>query len=150
MLPALVPSYGAQAIVFFFHFLLIDKNDEFQLVKFILDFKKMHFFSIGFFGSLLGYIMFFACSSVNNGYDSASDFTRCTRDGPGLSIHVWLDGIGYIAHFVLIWIAYFFIGCAKAKGKISFHYADKKGDEMETVEEFPDSCCCCIPYARKK
>ena len=37
----LVPFYGIQSFFYLFAFLCIDKSDEFQLVNFILVFKRM-------------------------------------------------------------------------------------------------------------
>jgi hypothetical protein len=44
---------------------MIDRGDEFQLVDFILSFKKMQFFTVGCFNGILGYILFYQCSSFN-------------------------------------------------------------------------------------
>lgn len=44
---------------------MIDKCDEFQLVDFILGFKRMQFFTVGCFNGIIGYIMFYRCSSFN-------------------------------------------------------------------------------------
>ena len=59
------PYYGVQPFFFVFVFFMIDKSDEFQLVKYILDFKKMIFITAGITNGVIGYITYFVCSTLN-------------------------------------------------------------------------------------
>lgn len=62
--------------MFLFVFIAIDKSDEWQLLKFILEFKGSMFLSIGVFKSVIGYIMFYSCSTLND-FNSDEDAMRC-------------------------------------------------------------------------
>jgi len=42
-----VPFWGVLSLYFVFKFLLIDKQDEFQLVSFFLTLKKYQFITLG-------------------------------------------------------------------------------------------------------
>ena len=59
------PYYGIQPFFFVVIFLMIDKSDEFQLIKFILDFKKMIFFTAGVLNAIIGYLLYFNCATLN-------------------------------------------------------------------------------------
>lgn len=82
LLVRLFPLYGAQSFLHVIIFLMIDKTDEWQLLSFIVSFKRMQFFSFGVAGSLLGYVMFFNCATLNN-YQNPKDDLRCKNEGPG-------------------------------------------------------------------
>ena len=56
-------------------FLIIDKSDEWQLVRYILTFKRFQFLSGGCLSGVIGYIQFFACATYND-YKGKSDFTK--------------------------------------------------------------------------
>jgi hypothetical protein len=58
---AIFPFYGVQQFFFAFVFLAIDKSDEYQLTKFILEFKKLQFLS-GVINGMWGYIDYYFCS----------------------------------------------------------------------------------------
>lgn len=60
----LIPFYGIQSFCYLFAFLCIDKRDEFQLVNYILVFKRMQFLTIGGIGTVIGYFTFYSCSTV--------------------------------------------------------------------------------------
>lgn len=69
------PYYGVQPFFFAFIFFMIDKNDEFQLVQYILDFKRMIFFTSGVTNGIVGYVLYFACSTLNE-YNTKEDDER--------------------------------------------------------------------------
>lgn len=54
---------------------MIDKSDEFQLVQYILDFKKMIFITAGALNGIIGYILYFICATLNE-YRYYDDFRR--------------------------------------------------------------------------
>ena len=60
-------------------FLFIDKTDEYQLVKYILVFKKMQFFTAGCIAGVIGYIFFFSCSTLNE-YVTEEDMKKYHRN----------------------------------------------------------------------
>lgn len=51
---AAIPFFGTQALVYGCLFLLHDKRDDYQMVKFILDFKGMQALTLGIMGVLIG------------------------------------------------------------------------------------------------
>lgn len=69
------PYYGVQPFFFAFVFLMIDKSDEYQLVKYILDFKKMIFFTAGVTNGMIGYVLYFICATLNE-YKDLDDYRR--------------------------------------------------------------------------
>lgn len=54
---------------------MIDKSDEYQLVQYILGFKKMIFITAGVENGMIGYILYFVCATLND-YKSADDFRK--------------------------------------------------------------------------
>lgn len=58
----LFPFFGVNSYFFVFAFFMIDKSDEYQLVQFILAFKKSQFLNAGVINGILGYVKYYACS----------------------------------------------------------------------------------------
>ncbi|CAD8101076.1 unnamed protein product [Paramecium primaurelia] len=117
-----IPFYGISQYFYVLDFIMIDKEDEYQLVNFILSFKTMFFITQGVMKALIGYFMLYTCTTmkyIDNTYQE-----DCTRKGPGASIEVFSEVIGQGAEIVLIWVAFFLLGCSKQKGKPIFQYDD--------------------------
>ncbi|KAL4502409.1 hypothetical protein ABPG72_011996 [Tetrahymena utriculariae] len=129
----LFPLYGVSSFLYGFYFLLIDKQDEWQLLLYIVSFKKMQFFSVGVTGSLLGYALFFFCSTVND-YDSISDYYKCKDNGPGSKINLISDVVGFLLQIVLCWIAFLFLPCSKQKGQILYATMKKNFQNKQLLE----------------
>ena len=51
---------------------MMDKSDEFQLCSFILGFKKMQFFTVGWLQAVVGYSMYFKCATLTDTKDIES------------------------------------------------------------------------------
>ncbi|KAL4470316.1 hypothetical protein ABPG74_011927 [Tetrahymena malaccensis] len=134
----LFPLYGVSSFLYGFYFLLIDKQDEWQLLLYIVSFKKMQFFSVGVTGSLLGYALFFFCSTIND-YDSISDYYKCKNNGPGSKINIISDIVGFLLQIVLCWIAYLFLPCSKQKGQILYATMKKNFQNKELLENIRKS-----------
>lgn len=75
LLVSMFPLYGVQPFFFAFIFLMIDKRDEYQLVSYILGFKKMIFVSAGVENGIIGYIQYFVCATLND-YKEVDDYKR--------------------------------------------------------------------------
>ncbi|CAD8209339.1 unnamed protein product [Paramecium pentaurelia] len=119
---SLIPFYGVSQYFYVLDFIMIDKGDEYQLVKFILSFKTMFFITQGVMKALIGYFMLYACTTMNYIDNAYQD--DCTRKGPGSSIEVFSEVIGQGVQVVLIWLAFFLLSCSKQKGKPIFQYDD--------------------------
>lgn len=75
MLVSLFPYWGFQPFFYILIFLFIDKGDEYQLVNFILNYKKLQFFTQGCVSGVIGYIMYYICASVGE-FDSVEDLVE--------------------------------------------------------------------------
>jgi hypothetical protein len=73
LLISLFPYYGVQPFFYAFIFLAIDKGDEYQLVSFILNYKKLQFFTQGVVSGVIGYALFYGCIDYGK-YTSNADF----------------------------------------------------------------------------
>lgn len=75
LLVSMFPYYGVQPFFFVFIFFMIDKTDEYQLVKYILDFKKMIFVTAGVENGMIGYVLYFVCATLNE-YKTMDDYKK--------------------------------------------------------------------------
>ena len=81
LLVRLCPFWGISIAFFCLKFFLIDRSDEFQLVNYILEFKKFQFLSAGLLvGVQLGYLMASCVMLENAGANNA-----CLDAAPGTS-----------------------------------------------------------------
>jgi hypothetical protein len=58
---SVIPFFGIQPIFFVLVFFMIDKRDEFQLIKYILSFKSSQFFGAGVIKGIIGFHLYYAC-----------------------------------------------------------------------------------------
>ncbi|EGR28107.1 hypothetical protein IMG5_182920 [Ichthyophthirius multifiliis] len=128
LLVKLFPFYGVQSFLHIIIFLFIDKSDEWQLFNYIIQFKKVQFFSIGMSGTLIGYALFFNCTTLND-YSSPQDFYKCKTEGPGSKINVIIDLLGFLLQIALCWLSFLIIPFSKSKG-----IAQKESNEYQ-------NCC---------
>lgn len=108
MLVELIPYYGIQSYIYIIVFCMIDKSDEWQLIRYIMNFKRMQFGGVGIIGGFIGYSMFFACSCFNK-YETISDMKKCQEYGPGSNINIYSDLLGFFLQVVLVWLSFFLI-----------------------------------------
>jgi len=113
MLIPLIPVYGVTPLWFAFVFCVIDKSDEFQLVKFILGFKGTAFISQGIIRAVTGFIIFLGCVTL----DANDSEHRCESSGPGTGADMWPTTAGFVFQIVLVWLAFIFLRCSKEKGR---------------------------------
>lgn len=60
------PIYAVQPLWFILQFILIDKSDEYQLIRFILSFKGLQFVTLGVINSIIGAAQYVHCVNFDN------------------------------------------------------------------------------------
>lgn len=60
----LIPVFGVQQFYFLFVFACIDKDDEFQLYSYILDYKALQFVTQGVVSAFTAYARYFYCTTM--------------------------------------------------------------------------------------
>src|SRR3990167_6894937 len=100
LLIEIFPYYGVQAAFKLIYFLLMDKNDEFQLVQFILNFKKLQFFTLGFLSSVIGYAFYYYCATFESG-NGVDKLNTCAARGSN-DVLVYILEIGGFGLQVLL------------------------------------------------
>lgn len=92
----MIPYFAVMPVFKFFVFVVIDKTDEYQLIKFILDFKTMMFVTMGCLGGLIGYIQYVRCLVTNEGKNkSGLEVNECAVQGS-------LDDLFYMLEVSLV------------------------------------------------
>ncbi|KAL4439601.1 hypothetical protein ABPG74_004003 [Tetrahymena malaccensis] len=134
-LAMLCPIYGISSFYFILLFLIIDKSDEYQLINFILEFKRLQFFSIGVIGGTIGFYMYFKCVEENT-HLSLSIQQNCYQYGPSMLIHPRIDLIAFGINILLVWITLIFLPFSEQKGKLRFKNAEiEEQKETERKEK---------------
>ena len=87
------PFYAIQPLFRTFIWLMIDKSDEFQLVTFIVEFKRLQFFTLGGLGSIAGFFLFYGCVYVRSDLNSNSsmEIISCVTAGPFTTVLLVLE-----------------------------------------------------------
>lgn len=98
LLISIFPWYSVQIYFYVFRFLMIDKSDEWQLINFVLNFKASQFITLGVFNSIIGYVQFYSCSTIND-YTSISEATKCQENGPWSGIN---DYVALLIQILLV------------------------------------------------
>lgn len=142
-----IPYFAIQAVFKLIWWILMDKSDTFQNVKFILLFKELQFFTLGCLGGLIGYIQYFRCAVFNRGADS-SELTDCAVAGSFNNFAYILEIAGFVLQIVLIWSSYFILPFTKAKGLPNFRLKQKelKNGVEDSSREL--GCCSCAKGGR--
>ncbi|KAJ1620242.1 hypothetical protein T492DRAFT_1079185 [Pavlovales sp. CCMP2436] len=97
-----------QPLFFILQFLLMDKRDEYQLVRFILLFKTSQFVSIGILNTFIG----------------ASYYYRA--DGEPVYFPISILSIAlFLAQVVVVWLAFLLLPVSKEKGSYDQHNLDE-------------------------
>eukprot|EP00659_Diplonema_papillatum_P002143 gene2143-3286_t len=60
-LGCLVPVYGVPQVIFLCHLLIIDREDEYQLISYVLAFKSLLFVTLGIVGSAVASVQYYMC-----------------------------------------------------------------------------------------
>ena len=99
------PLYGLQPLYWAVIFCCIERTDEFQLVNFILEFKALMFFSIGFVCLGIGASLDHICltwSSPSNGH-------FCDKLGPGTSRSFEWEISCFAVQMCNVWLAFLYL-----------------------------------------
>jgi len=121
-LVSVFPLYGVQPAFFIAEFLLLDRSDEYQLVRYILLFKGAQFFTLGVLGTVLGGGWYF--------------FLGCDVEMP-ISLY---GAILFCAQIGVVWLAFVLLPYSEEKGRPA--YRTLPGD----APEVPAGVSCGKPY----
>lgn len=127
---SIFPLYGVQAAYFIFLFLMICSSwDEFQLVRFILQFKGLQFITLGIINCMVGAASYYNCVSVEYagvgevGYADASVqhvgrayIHDCDVAGPAALPGFYTDMILFLIQSTTIWAAMWMLPSTEKKG----------------------------------
>lgn len=130
----LFPFYGVQAFFMLSYFLLMCKDDEFQLVNYIVSFKSLQFFTMGCINGLIAYIIYFFCISTSSGANDTQGINACSAKGASDNFHYWIEIGQFFLRILLIWICYFALPCAERKGQVSFRIKSDHEKEKDALE----------------
>eukprot|EP01060_Flectonema_neradi_P041698 TRINITY_DN9982_c0_g1_i1.p1 TRINITY_DN9982_c0_g1~~TRINITY_DN9982_c0_g1_i1.p1 ORF type:complete len:467 (+),score=51.80 TRINITY_DN9982_c0_g1_i1:65-1465(+) len=106
----LVPVAGVAQFIFLCHLIIIDREDEYQLVNYILQFKALLFVTLGIIGSIVGGIQYYLCMQDLTGVDEDQS---CSKTAPREQLHIL--GI-FVFQVILVWIAFLKIRTSQRKG----------------------------------
>ena len=151
----LVPVSLFQATVNLFHFLMIaSAKDEFQLCRYILDYKTIQFISLGVVKAGLGYFFYWQCAISVHPHD-ATERAACTARGPGQTIQEKYPPPfdkastafgGFCLQWMLIFLAFVMLPCrcVKVKGMPKYRYLNEKDQAKLRLKRKKHKCCCGI------
>eukprot|EP01063_Lacrimia_lanifica_P022346 TRINITY_DN2997_c0_g1_i1.p1 TRINITY_DN2997_c0_g1~~TRINITY_DN2997_c0_g1_i1.p1 ORF type:complete len:583 (+),score=220.98 TRINITY_DN2997_c0_g1_i1:92-1840(+) len=106
----LTPYFGVQQFIFGFQFFVIDRTDEYQLMEYILDFKRLLFFTAGLIGCAVAALQFYLCSQELSGQ---SEDPPCSITSPREKIWAML---GVLLQCMCVWVAFLDMGGSIRKG----------------------------------
>lgn len=95
-------------------FLCMDRNDEFQLINFILRIKGTQFISLGVLDGLLAWFQYYRCATWNY----SESVNSCLDSGPGNHVRFISEIIGLIIQLYLSWICFRCLPNSVIKGKL--------------------------------
>lgn len=128
------PFYGVQTFFLLFYFLLMCKTDEYQLVNYIVSFKKLQFLTMGCMNGLIAYIIYFFCISTSRGMNDVEGVNACSAKGDSDVFHYWIEVGTFGLKILLVWLSYFLLPYSERKGQVSFRIqsdVEKQKDEVE-------------------
>ncbi len=135
------PLYGVQTFFLLFYFLLMCKDDEYQLVNYIVSFKKMQFFTIGCLGGLIAYVQYFFCITTRGGIVNYYDVNRCAAKTDDDPITYWIEIGTFFLKILLVWLCYVLLPCSTKRGLPSFRI--QKQEEQQELERDKRRCFNC-------
>jgi hypothetical protein len=116
---SLVPFIGMQQLYFFLFFFLSDKQDEYQLVNFVLSFKGLQFVSLGVIGAIVGAAQYFSCTQREE--MEGRNTCRDTDDSPGNNHMIYYDSALFAVQIALVWSAFWLLPYSLKKGGVHFN-----------------------------
>lgn len=133
------PYYGVQALFKLFYFLMMDKNDEYQLIQFIASFKRLQFLTLGCLSSILGYGFYYYCATFQSD-DGTDKVNRCAARGSSDLIVYLLEVGGFALQIILVWLAYLMVPCSQQKGVPRFSIQSNKRELEQLKKESNRGC----------
>lgn len=128
------PFLGVQSAFRALWWILMDKSDQFQVTKFIIDYKIVQFLTSGCLTSILGYIQFFYCSFFSKG-DFYSGKTDCQIFTKFDTVFVVTEFFAFVLQILLIWTCYFYLPWTLQKGMPKFKREELFKKKLETGEK---------------
>ena len=125
---AAVPRYGVAQAYYLLWFLLMDRDDEYQLMLYITSFKSLQFVSLGVLTSIIGSVQYFVCTSPVP--DS------CYAFAPREEIFTLAL---FVTQTILVWVAFCFLGSAKNKGGLYYQVSQARAEKLKREAAAPQA-----------
>lgn len=148
---SITPVFGVSTAFFLFVFILVDKSDEYQLIRFIQTFKGSLFLSGGVFQCFIGAGQYVTCVNMHGSNKGAQDEHNCQTNGPGANELYFLDTAALLIQIILVWSAFLFLPYSAKKGNLEYKHRtihEKRINHWEAENIMVRRCCfrtfCCI------
>jgi len=133
-----IPVFGVSSFAFTALLCIIDRRDQFQLIQFILIFKKFQFLISGVCGLLYFSAWYSHCVLL----EQPTRTNSCGDDGPGTfrlgifspSVVMYPIIIGFFAQIALVWVALYLMRFSVPKGGSVRHGARLVNDFIQWEE----------------
>eukprot|EP01062_Namystynia_karyoxenos_P067671 TRINITY_DN6169_c0_g1_i1.p1 TRINITY_DN6169_c0_g1~~TRINITY_DN6169_c0_g1_i1.p1 ORF type:complete len:500 (+),score=196.95 TRINITY_DN6169_c0_g1_i1:95-1501(+) len=109
-LMSLIPVYGIPQAVYLIILIVIDREDEFSLVTFILYFKATLFLTLGILGSAVASIQLYICIMD---IDGKREDENCADTAPQEPFYLIAL---FVLQVVMVWCAFLLLPASKRKG----------------------------------
>eukprot|EP00618_Florenciella_parvula_P035898 CAMPEP_0119542920 /NCGR_PEP_ID=MMETSP1344-20130328/53848_1 /TAXON_ID=236787 /ORGANISM="Florenciella parvula, Strain CCMP2471" /LENGTH=614 /DNA_ID=CAMNT_0007587185 /DNA_START=12 /DNA_END=1856 /DNA_ORIENTATION=- len=127
---AAAPVYGVAQVWGILLLAMKDRQDEYQLVNFIVTFKSSMFVAVGVLPTLIGVGLYINCASAGN--DST-----CDVDGPGLHQLQNYQMFVFLLQLVIAWMAAALLPYSEKKGGRLYEQTTYRRDHiLATFEKF--------------
>ena len=154
LLITLVPIFGVQPLMYAIMFMCINKRDEFQLLKFILKFKRKQFITSGIIKGVMGFTMYYSCvnfTEAEKDEETNKEYQEhaCEKYGPGFGTYYYWEVVAHIGMIVLTWVGALCLYGAKKTGQPRFRFlTDEDGeihkDNLGNTSKKSCLCKCCF------
>ena len=119
LLASLFPVFGVQAAYYVVLFFFMDTTDEFQLLRFITNFKGVQFYTTGVLTLISGTVSFYICAMSPN--------HSCDEHGPGRNnAYLLLEFVASVVQIGLIWTCFYFLRSSACVKKGGVLYEDER------------------------
>jgi len=128
----MIPVYGCLQFSYMLNYLMSDREDEYQLVNFILVFKAGVFISQGLIAAMIGAAQYYFCSN------KASH--SCDSGGPGQTPLFDIDMGFFVLQIFLLWHAAWALPYSAKKGTVTLK--KRSGAHTAVDDEVEEKDCC--------
>jgi len=104
----MLPIVGVLPAMYIFVLLVIDREDEYQLIQFIMSFKGTQFFSLGVTKMIVGSVLLYLCA--------VDDQQDCKSMWSWDSVLEAISVLLFVIQVVTTWVAFLHIPSSKKKG----------------------------------